>query len=359
LDKHLDNKELDALVPSSRETGQEMPELSAAAVLDAQRHAESCLECRRKVSKYRQLVNGLSNRAIPDAVAGTHCPNLNEDDWREVAAGMWPEARARQLMSHAALCDFCGPLLRRGASLDNAREETVRERKAASRAGSVLSTLSVRQSVRLTRWLVPALALGLIVGVLGTKPWSSPRPISGAKFAELAVNTHRQHAHRKLALDVHSRSQREINEWLRAKSPFSVALPVSLTETGDERPYDLEGAQLVRVGGKTAAFIAYQVKMPGLKTAAASLMVTPDLVAVASGGIEVDFKKVSFHYATVQGYKVVTWSVHGLTYALVSEEGNNSQRSCMVCHSAMKDRDLSQTPTPLRIEGTASQPVWQ
>ena len=56
----------------------------------------------------------------------------------------------------------------------------------------------------------------------------------------------------------------------------------------------------------------------------ASLIVTRDSVAVASGGVQVDFKKVSFHYATVQGYPrtVVTWSMHGLTYALVSQETN-------------------------------------
>jgi hypothetical protein len=137
-----------------------------------------------------------------------------------------------------------------------------------------------------------------------------------------------------------------------------VALPASPGETEEERPFYLEGAQLVRVGDKAAAYIAYQVKMPSLQTAAASLIVTPDSVAVASGGIEAAFKKVSFHYATVQRYKVVTWSVHGLTYALVSEEGTSTQRSCMVCHSAMKDRDLSQTPAPLHLQGNVPQPAW-
>ncbi len=110
----------------------------------------------------------------------------------------------------------------------------------------------------------------------------------------------------------------------------------------------------MHVGRKTAAYIAYQ-----MQTGPVSLIVTNDSVAVASEGVQVDFEKVSFHYATVEGYKVVTWSVHGLTYALVSQEGNSTQRSCMVCHSAMRDRDLSQTPTPLRVEGTAVQPVWQ
>jgi hypothetical protein len=78
-----------------------------------------------------------------------------------------------------------------------------------------------------------------------------------------------------------------------------------------------------------------------------SLLVTPDSVAAASGGVTVDYKKVSFHYRMVAGYKVVTWSLHGRTYALVSHEGNTTQRSCMVCHSAMGDRDLTQTTTPL------------
>jgi cytochrome c553 len=91
----------------------------------------------------------------------------------------------------------------------------------------------------------------------------------------------------------------------------------------------------------------------------ASLMATRDSAAVASGGLQVDYKKVSFHYATVQGYKVVTWSMHGLTYALVSEEANSTQGSCMVCHAAMGDRDLSHTPPPLHAHQEASNSVLQ
>jgi len=110
----------------------------------------------------------------------------------------------------------------------------------------------------------------------------------------------------------------------------------------------------LQVGGKTAAYIAYQ-----MQTGPVSLMVTPDSVAVASGGVEVNFKKVSFHYGMVDGYKVVTWSLHGLTYALVSQEGNTTQQSCMVCHSAMRDRDLSHAPAPLGSAANTVEPVWQ
>ena len=112
----------------------------------------------------------------------------------------------------------------------------------------------------------------------------------------------------------------------------------------------------MRVGGQAAAYIAYQMQA-GSASLPVSLMVTPNSVAVASGGVEVNFKKVTFHYGMVAGYRVVTWSLHGLTYALVSQEGNKSQRSCMVCHSAMRDRDLSQTPAPLLAERSTLTPA--
>src|ERR1041385_8369647 len=112
--------------------------------------------------------------------------------------------------------------------------------------------------------------------------------------------------------------------------------------TGEEDPR-VEGARLLPISSQqTAAYVAYE-----MKTGPVGLMVTPDSVALASGGSVANFKTVSFHYSMVQGYKVVTWSIHGLTYGLVSREGNHTQQSCMVCHSAMRDRDLTHTPTPL------------
>ena len=205
-----------------------------------------------------------------------------------------------------------------------------------------------------TKWLIPALALLMIVGVLSKTRSSSPASLSARQYAEFAVRNHRQHARASLALDVRSDSQQTLNEWFKTKLPYSLALPASLPAPGEERPYRLEGARLLPVGSKTAAYIAYQ-----MQSGPVSLIVVPDSVAVASGGVRVDYKKVSFHYETVEGYKVVTWSQHGLTYAQVSQEGNSTQRSCMVCHSAMRDRDLSQTPTPLHDEGNKVRSVWQ
>ncbi|MBZ5628910.1 MAG: hypothetical protein LAO06_08595 [Acidobacteriia bacterium] len=281
---------------------------------------------------------------------------LQPDDWHEVAAGLWPELKATQLIMHAALCDHCGPRLRAATSVDD--DPTPQEEKllAQLRVPSRPLVEAKREPFppdpapphawrQFLQWkvLVPALALMLIVGVISTRRLSSSTPLSGPKFAEFAVRTHRQHAQGSLALDVRSDSQQKLNEWFEARSPFFLALPASPAAPGEERPYRLEGARLVQVGGKAAAYIAYQ-----MQTGLVSLVVTPDSVAVASGGVKVDYEKVSFHYRMVEGYKVVTWSLHGQTYALVSQEGNSTQQSCMVCHSAMRDRDLSHTPTPLR-----------
>ena len=367
FDKHIDNKELNALVPSSSETGQEVHGLSPDAVREAERHLQSCGDCSRKVSQYRQLVNRLSNVVVSEAAPPeVDCPEDNDVDWHEVGAGLWPELKATQLIMHAALCDHCGPRLRAATSVDD--DATPQEEKllAQLKAPSRPVMKAAREPMppdsgprpawrQFLNWkvFVPALAMMVMVGVLITRPPSSPTPLSGPKFAEFAVRTHRQRAQGSLALDVRSDSQQTLNEWFKAKSPFSLALPASPAAPGEERPFRLEGARLVQVGGKTAAYIAYQ-----MQTGLVSLVVTPDAVAVASGGVEVDYKKVSFHYRTVEGYKVVTWSLHGQTYALVSQEGNSTQRSCMVCHSAMRDRDLSETPTPLRAERDAV-PVLQ
>ena len=368
FDKHIDNQELIALVPSSSESGQERHGLSPDAVREAERHVASCADCSRKISKYRQLVKRFSNVVVSKAAPpGADCPKDKDVDWHETAAGLWPEMKATQLIMHAALCDHCGPLLRAATSVDDdptpQEDKLLAELKAPSRPDPIPPSVPApprpSPSGRFTRWLVPAAAMMVIVGVLGTRPQSSPAPLSGPEYAQFAVNTHKQHAQGSLALDVRSDSQQTLNEWLKAKSQFPLALPGFPAVPGEERPYRLEGARLVQVGGKTAAYIAYQLQMAPMQTAGASLMVTPDSVAVASGGVEVDYKKVSFHYAIVERYKVVTWSLHGLTYALVSQEGTSTQRSCMVCHSAMRDRDLSQTPTPLRAEGNAVEPVLQ
>jgi anti-sigma factor RsiW len=379
LDQHIDNAELSALVPSqgdrSAPAGREPSELPFAALREAERHVASCPDCSQRVSKYRRLVDALSNAQVVQAAPRTSaCPKDEDVDWQEVAAGLWPELKATQLIMHAALCDHCGPLLRTATSdltaLDDPtveEERLLNELKAPSRPElNRLPAQPARRHWPVIGWLVPAMALFLLAGAFLTRPRQSSTLLSSADFREFAVRTHQQHAQGSLPLDVRSDSQQTVNEWFQQKLPFSLALPASLElpvaqaskDPDPDPPNHLEGARLVQIGPKTAAFIAYKMQT-GSTTLPVSLMVTPNSVAVASGGVEVSFKKVSFHYGMVQGYRVVTWSLHGLTYALVSQENGSTQRSCMVCHSAMKDRDLSQTPPPLLAQGQPASPIPQ
>lgn len=364
--RHIDSKELEALACSPSDGEQPRHGLSRVALQEAERHVESCADCRGKALKYRQLVTRTSGVVVSEfAPPRTGCPAENVD-WHAVAAGLWPQLKATQLIKHAALCDHCGPLLRAAASVDDdptpAEEKLLAKLRVQSRPIVVGKSkpiplppwgLSNRQ--RFLNWQVLplAMALMLLVAAVAIRP-ASRTPLSGPQFAEFAVNAHRQHAQGSLALNLQSDSEQTLNQWLKANAQFSLALPASPGVPGEDPPYHLEGARLIPVGAETATYIAYR-----MRSGPVGLMVANASVALASGGIQVDFKKVSFHYATVSGYKVVTWSVHGLTYALVSQEGNSTQRSCMVCHSAMRDRDLSQTPTPFSSERNPAGPMLQ
>jgi len=348
LGKHIDTRELGILVPS---IAQDTSGVSPDAVLEIQFHVEFCSECSRKVLEYRRIWIVLSNAKVSEAAPPeVHCPK--DVDWHEVAAGLWPELKARQLIVHAAICSHCGPLLRAATSVsDDAtaeEEELLAQLTPPARPVSEPrpALLGVGSEARIFRkflqWrvLATATALSIVIAVIATWQLTSSVAMSGTQFADFAVDTHAQYAQGSLSLEVRSDSQQAVNQWLKDNSGFAPTLPTSLDATSEGRPYRLQGARMIL--GRRAAYIAYQ-----MKSGPVSLVVTPDSAAVASGGMEVHSAKLSFHYRSVKRYKVVTWSAHGLTYALVSQEGSRTQQSCMVCHSALRDRDLSQVPTPL------------
>jgi len=363
LEKHIDNQELHALVPSRSEVAREVPSLSRDDVREAQLHVRSCLECGRRVWKYWLLVNRMSlvvSQAVPP---GPDCPKEDDVSWYELASGLWPEFRAAQLIKHAALCDHCGPLLRAATRMEHlptpAEEQLVEgltHKFTAVPIPAQVPHLPFRQFVK---WLAPIMAVIVIAGVWAARSSTQPRRLSGPEMARFAVTTNRRHAEGALPLEVQTDSEQTLNQWFNAKSSFAVALPASNSVVEENQPYRLQGARFVPIEGKNAAFIAYQTPGTRAQLAVVSLMITPDTVALAGGGVEAQFTNVRFHYSRLDGYKVVTWSLHGLTYALVSQEDDTTQRSCMVCHSAMRDRDLSHTATPLHHTNDSAEPVWQ
>jgi len=362
LGKHIDNEELQALVPSRGEAMGVSSRLSGEEVGAAQLHVRSCLDCGKKVWKYWLLVNRISIVVSESAPPGPDCPKDDDVNWYELASGHWPEFKATQLIKHAALCDHCGPLLRaatRTEHFPNASEEQLVEGLRAKFGAAPIPERTQSSPFRqVIQWFAPVMAVIVIAGAWAARSLTSPRRLSGPEIARFAVTTHRRHAEGALPLEVQTDSEQALNQWFSANSSFALALPASTSIANEGMPYRLQGARFVPLEGTKVAYVAYQ--MPGTQThlASVSLVITPDVVALASGGVEAQFTKVQFHYSRLDGYKVVTWSVHGLTYVLVSQEDDTTQRSCMVCHSVMGDRDLSHTSTPLRGRRMA-EPVWQ
>lgn len=346
LDRHLNSQELRALAPWPADEVHENAGSSAEAYSAAAFHVLGCKECSQALARYRRIVALQSEAAVSRTTsAGADCPG--DVDWHEVAAGLWPELKAQQLIMHAALCDHCGPLLRAAASLE-VEPTAEEERFLAGLAAPALPHAALASSTgnvgvrapwwTFTKWAMPVAAAILVTFIMLAKQL----PLSGASYAEIATRTHEQHVQGALPLQFRSDSELQLNQWLKVNLQFPMALPGTPELPGQNRPYRLKGARLVDVRGRPAVYISYVSENDPV-----SLLVTPDTVANPSGGVTVDYQKVSFHYRMVAGYKVVTWSLRGRTYALVSHESNATQRSCMVCHSAMGDRDLSQTPTPL------------
>jgi hypothetical protein len=350
--KHIDNEELDALVPSRAEGGRRVQGLSPEAIREAATHLASCVYCTQRARQYSALLN-LAVAKPQWEPAGEACPD--DIDWYEVAAGLWPELKASQLIRHAATCDQCGPLLCAATRLEDdislSEERLLAQFKGPLRPKPQTRNGSGRMAWLFARWAAPVFALMLIATLWWSTRSSPMTTLSASEFSELAVTTHQQYLKGALTLDLHSNSQHAINDWIKAKSPFPLALPGSEAGVQSGWPYRPEGVRLLRFGNTAAALIAYaqtvELQTADLRVEPVSLVVVPTTVAAASGGVVAKYPKVSFHYSTLHGYRVVTWSQHSLTYALISHESPRTQRSCMVCHSPMRDRELTHTPPPL------------
>jgi CHAT domain-containing protein/cytochrome c-type biogenesis protein CcmH/NrfG len=136
FDKHLDSDEFDELVSSHGASVTDSGRISDQSLREAQRHVESCQDCSRKLQVHRSVQSEISNMGVPSNVPPS--PDCVADgEWLNVAAGLLPEAKARELMKHAAQCGHCRPLLKNAA-------ETLADEATASEETLLASLRSVR-----------------------------------------------------------------------------------------------------------------------------------------------------------------------------------------------------------------------
>jgi len=125
FDRHLDEDEIDALLFSAQRETREA-EISETYLREIQSHVESCEFCVRKARMHKDTQSEIDRLRVTHPVhAGPDCPH-DESEWLNLAAGLQPEEKSKDLMRHAAECDHCGSLLREAMALladDSAVEE--------------------------------------------------------------------------------------------------------------------------------------------------------------------------------------------------------------------------------------------
>jgi mycothiol system anti-sigma-R factor len=184
---------------------------------------------------------------------------------------------------------------------------------------------------RLPGFAAPALA-ALIIGLCLAIVPSVMRQARAADYVEAAVAHHRGYLNGTLEAGLRSTSPDLVTAWFAGKVPFDFRLPTPQAYPENKPTYQLTGARLVKYNGNHAALVTYESANDKI-----SLLVASSKVAVVAGGDEVRFSSLIFHYRTNSGFKVITWSNHGLAYALVYSASEQARSSCLVCHQNMAD----------------------
>jgi anti-sigma factor RsiW len=280
--------------------------------------------CDNGVNLLRYLDNQLSGQELE-----TFCAHLQNCPACKMRL---EEERAFSSVLHGSR-----PLYRAPEELRSQVREILKQHPAASGApGTRERLLRILHRPLLNRWphlpswdmwvptlVVLTLCLIFAPGVV--------RRVHAANYVETAMAVHRRYLEGSLAPEIQSDSPTLVSAWFAGKVPFDFRLPAAR----DSKPvYRLAGARLVSYRGHDAALVVYETQREKI-----SLLVASNMYAAIAGGDEVLSGNLVFHYFSRDKFKVITWSNHGLSYALVSSLSASARQSCLVCHQNMADRD--------------------
>jgi mycothiol system anti-sigma-R factor len=156
--------------------------------------------------------------------------------------------------------------------------------------------------------------------------------LRAASYVEAALTNHNRYLHGELSPGIRTKSPEAVTAWFADKLPFQFRLPSSEAALQAKPSFELAGASLVQYRGSPAAMVVYEAPSGMI-----SLLVESSKAAVVAGGDESHYGALMFHSRNEGKFKVITWSAHKLSYALVSSIASSAQESCMVCHQSMAD----------------------
>jgi len=268
--------------------------------------------------------------------------------------------RLEDFCAHLAGCSNCGERLQEEQALTSLLHKTrplylaphaLRARVAAAAtqqasAGSPISDRSGETGTqRLTRWWrevtrpvfgwKPLVAMTLVLTLSLVFIPGTVQRVRANNFVEAATEIHRNYLDGNLPLQCRSRSPEVVTDWFAGKTPFHFQLPISQSVPEGKALYWLTGARLVSYKGNAAALVAYETP-----TEKISLLVASSKSVAVAGGEELRSGGLTFHYRSGANFEVITWTNHGLAYALVASLTDSPQHSCLVCHQSMADQNL-------------------
>ena len=280
--------------------------------------------CSDSVNVLRYLDNALTGKELE--IFGAHLQNCPTCRVRV------EEERALSSVLHRSR-----PLYQAPEEVRSQVSEILKQHSAAGSAVGIYERpLTLLQPSLRNRWLrLPirdvCLATVLAVGFCLILAPTVVRRVHAASYVETAVGVHRSYLEGSLAPEIQSDSPTLVSVWFAGKVPFDFRLPAAR----DNNPlYRLAGARLVSYRGQNAALVIYETQSKKI-----SLLVASTKSATIAGGDEVRSGNLLFHYFSRDKFQVITWSNHGLAYALVSSVLVSGRESCLVCHQNLADRD--------------------
>jgi CHAT domain-containing protein len=213
FDKHLDSDELDKLVSPMGTGASGSEQLSERPLREAQRHVESCQDCSRKIQMHKSVQGEILRMRAPNPTPPSQeC--IADAGWLEVAAGLYPDAKTKELMKHAAQCGHCGPLLKNAAetladkttpseetllaSLSSARPEWQKNMAEILRGGAG-PKIDDQEHKKVRQWwhglvFMPRLAFGLAgIAVALMAGWLGLRMLRPSSADQLLARAYTEH----------------------------------------------------------------------------------------------------------------------------------------------------------------------
>jgi anti-sigma factor RsiW len=272
------------------------------------------------------------------------CDDLNVDLLRYLDNDL-NEQEFKYLRAHLDTCVYCEDRLERERALSRFLHESRPLYSAPAELRIQVSAVIERNSARYrSRWdwwrrasplmlswkmLVPA-ALAIALCLMAVP--NIVQNVRAASYVEAALTNHNRYLHGELSPGIRTKSPEAVTAWFADKLPFQFQLPSSEAALQPSPTHELAGASLVQYRGIPAAMVVYEAPSGTI-----SLLVESSKAAVVAGGDVSHYGALMFHYRKEGRFKVITWSAHNLSYALVSSIASSAQESCMVCHQSMAD----------------------